>query len=248
MNKKVLIGLSTNEYVRNAAIMQYVLALERPEPPTVNALLTVHGQSPAQARNTIIEEAIKQECTHILFIDDDMATPTDTLIRLLAHDKDIVSGLYLSRSFPHFPVAFDMAFENGYNKFIYLEPDVDGLVEITNCGLGCVLIKTEIFKKLEKPYVRLGEIEKDGWCDDVGFFNRCRAAGIKLYLDTTVRIGHMSTVTLFPNKVPNQGWFTEYRYMGGNVLIPQTIPSQEQTDSEISRHQEDIARQKALSA
>lgn len=227
---KVLVGLSTGEHIRKADFLPYFLGLEKPKDCMIT---TVHGQSPAKSRNIIIEQAIEHKCTHVLFVDDDMAYPPDMLIKLLAHNKDVVTGLYLMRSFPHFPVAFDEAFESGLNKFMYLTPEIEGLVEITNCGLGCVLIKTNVFESMEKPWVRLGEIEKDGWCDDVGFFNRVRQAGFKIYCDTDMRVGHMNAMVLWPNKVGNV-WYTEYKNQNGNVLVPQTIPTKEETEKELT--------------
>ncbi len=231
---KLLVGLSTQEHIRKADFLPFFLGLEK---PVGSLMTTVHGQSPAQARNVIIDQAIDNGCTHIFFMDDDMTPPPDTIMKLLAHDKDIVTGLYLMRSYPHFPVAFDAAFDNGYNKFIYLSGDKGGLVEITNCGLGCVLIKTDVFKKLEKPYVRLGEIQKDGWCDDVGFFNRVRAAGVKLYCDMDTRVGHLTSVAIWPNKV-GDAWYSEYKSDKGNILIPQTIPTDEETAKQLTPLQE----------
>lgn len=221
-DKKVLIGLSTMEHIRKADFLPYFLGLEK---PIGSVMTTVHGQSPAEARNTIIKQGLQHNCTHILFIDDDMLPPPDSLFKLLAHDKDIVSGLYFMRAYPHFPVAFDQAFENGFNKFLFMKPDVNGLVPITNCGLGFVLIKTEVFKAMEEPWVRLGEIIKDGWCDDVGFFNRARTAGFQIWLDTDCRVGHMSSQAIWPNYVGGN-WVTEYKNTNGNVLIPQTIPTE----------------------
>lgn len=229
---RVLIGLSTGEYIRKANFLPSFLAIEK-VPGTL--MTTVHGQSPAEARNMIIRQALNNNCTHILFLDDDMEWPADILKRLLAHDVDGVMGLYLMRNYPHFPVAFDRAFPNGFNKFLYMEPHVGGLVEITNGGLGCVLIKTEVFRKMKEPWVTLGEIVKDGWCDDVSFFNRYREAGFRLFLDTEVRVGHMTPVTLFPDYV-NGRWMTTYRHQNGNVLIPQTIPTPEETEADVQKH------------
>jgi hypothetical protein len=230
---KVLIGLSTMEYIRRADFLPYFLGLEK---PAGSLLTTVHGQSPAQARNVIIEQALGADCTHIFFCDDDMAFPPDTINRLLKHDKDIVMGLYLMRSYPHFPAAFDMELAGGYNKFMYLTPDVEGLVEITNGGLGCVLIKTEVFKKMERPWVTLGELIKDGWCDDVAFFNRARKAGFRIYLDTECKVGHMMSVNIWPEKAPDGNWYTSYRHVNGNVLFPQTIPTPEETEKQLGEH------------
>jgi GT2 family glycosyltransferase len=228
MEKKILIGLSTGEHIRRAEFLPSFIALERP-PGTYTS--TVHGQSPAKSRNLIIDQALEAKCTHILFLDDDMITPPDTLLKLLKHDKDIVSGLYLLRSFPHRPALFDRAYDNGKCKFTSLTPEMTGLVKGVNCGLGAVLISTRVFEKLEKPYVRLGELEQDEWCDDVGFFNRCRKAGFEVWCDLDCPIGHMTNLTIWPEKHNGQ-WFTNYKHPQGNVHIAQNILTIEQIEDE----------------
>ena len=223
---RVLIGLSTGEHIRKADFLPYFLGLLKPEDSLIS---TQHGQSPAKSRNIIIEQALANDCTHIFFMDDDMAMPPDTLLKLLAHDKDVVTGLYLMRSYPHFPVIFDAAYDNGFNRHIFLEGHQNGLIRVTNCGLGCVLIKIEVFQKLEKPYVRLGEVEKDGWSDDIGFFNRVREAGFEIYCDLDARVGHLTTFMAWPHKVDNK-WYTEYKSPNGNILIPQMVPVKQETE------------------
>lgn len=234
----VLVGLSTGEYIRKANFLPSFLALDK---PVGTLMTTVHGQSPAEARNNIIRQALQNNCTHVMFLDDDMEIPKDALMRLLEHDVDGVLGLYLMRNYPHFPVAFDRKFPNGFNKFLYMEPHVQGLIPITNGGLGCALIKTEVFKEMPHPndiWVTLGEIQKDGWCDDVSFFNRYHEAGFKLFLDTNVRCGHMTSVTIYPDFVGDR-WLTNYKHHNGNVMVPQVIPTTEDTAEEIAKHEAD---------
>lgn len=227
---KVLIGLSTAEHIRKADFLPHFLNIHKPDG---TLLITVHGQSPAKSRNMIIDQAIENQCTHILFLDDDMIPSGDVLDKLLVHDKDIVTGLYLLRTFPHYPAFFDEAYDNGRCKYFFLNGDASGLTKGVNCGLGCVLIKTEVFKHLEKPYVRLGEIEQDGWCDDVGFFNRCRNAGFEIYCDLDVSVGHMTTITMFPEKHGGV-WYTNYKHPTGHVLIAQNIPTLDDLNKEIA--------------
>lgn len=228
MVKKVLIGLSTGEYVRHASFIPSFIGLQRPNNSYTS---TVHGQSPASARNIIIDQALESKCTHIFFMDDDMIFPPDTLTKLLAHDKDIVSGLYLLRGFPHYPAFFDKAYENGMCKFATLGAE-GGLVKGVNCGLGAALVSTKVFEKLEKPYVRLGEIEKDGWCDDVGFFNRCRKAGFDIYCDLDAPVGHITSATIWPEKHDGK-WFINYKHVKGNIMMPQHVP----TDEDITKQE-----------
>lgn len=222
--EKILVGLSTSEYIRRADFLPYFLALEKPAGTLIS---TTHGQSPAKNRNIIIEQALSNDCTHVFFIDDDMAIPSDTLMRLLAHDKDVVTGLYLLRSYPHYPAVFDKFYEGGKCRFMFLDKNVKGMVPIVNCGLGCVLIKTEVFRKISAPWVTLGGIIKDGWCDDIAFFNRVREAGFEMFCDTDVRAGHMHSLILWPG-CHEDVWYTEYKNDSGNVLVPQTLPVPEE--------------------
>lgn len=211
------------EYIRRAEFVPYFLGLERPN----NSLtITVHGQSPAAARNEIAQAALDNKCTHILFVDDDMCYHPSSLMRLMQHDVDIVTGLYLTRSFPHRPAIFDKWYPNGKCKYSVMDKNFakeNSVIDCVNAGLGFVLISTEVFKVLEKPWVRLGELEKDGWCDDIGFFNRCREAKFKMICDTEVCIGHMTNVTIWPVKVDGV-WKTEYRHTTGSIQFEQHIP------------------------
>lgn len=221
---RVLVSLVTGEHIRRADFLPSFIGLMRPEGSITS---TVSGQSPASGRNVIIKQALDNDCTHVFFMDDDMIFPPDTLLKLIEHNKDIVSALYLSRAFPHRPVFFDKAYENGYNKYFSLTDGVKGLIKGVNCGLGAVLISTEVFKKLEPPYIRLGEIEKDGWCDDIGFFNRCREVGYDVYCDLDAPVGHLGSVTIWP-EMHNDKWMTSYKQANGNIQFAQHVMTEEE--------------------
>lgn len=211
---KVLIGIPTDEYARRADFYDHLNILQRPED---SLLLFCHHRSPARSRNLLIEAAQQNKCTHILFLDDDMEIPPDSLLRLLNHDKDIVSGLYLTGSYPHFPVAFDVVNDKGQCLPMYLFGKEERLYPIEAAGFGFLLVKLSVFDRLEKPYVRLGELDPEEWCDDIGFFNRARQAGIKSYIDLSVQLGHIRTVIYKPNFV-NGAWHTGYN-TGSPTLV-----------------------------
>lgn len=211
MDTKVLIGVPTEEFARRSDFYDYFNLLRK---PAGSVVLFCHERSPAKSRNIIIEQAVQAGCTHVLLIDDDMAYPADALEKLLEDgDKDIVSGLYFSRTFPHQPLAFDVADENGACLHMYMEEDTPRLVPIVAAGFGFLLIRLEALKKMEKPYVRLGELDSQEWCDDIGFFNRARKAGIKSYCNTEVRVGHIGTMIIWPNKLDGK-WMSGYDTTG----------------------------------
>jgi GT2 family glycosyltransferase len=224
---KVLIGVPTPNYSRNDSFYDYFLQLDKPE-GTIQTF--ARGQSPARNRNLIIQQAITNNCTHILFLDDDTAPPKDMLTKLLEHDKDIVTGLYLMRSFPHKPIIFDFADKNGRCLTHYLDKAPEtGLVPIVAAGLGAVLIKIEVFKAMPGPFwITLGELESDHWCDDISFFRRAIALGFKAYCDLSIRVGHFCQATVTPEFLNNQ-WNTILNTNGTrNVVIPQLPPSEDE--------------------
>lgn len=202
---KLLIGIATAELARSASFYDYLHYLRKPEG---TLRISFHTNSGAWNRNLIIEDALENNCTHILFLDDDMAFGADALLRLISHDKDIVSGLYLNRNHPHSPVIFDYAcLEDGRASRRLLTEGEQGLIEVEAAGFGFLLVKTEIFKFMEKPYVRTGEFHKDRRSEDISFCCRARKIGIKIFCDLDCIIGHIGQMIVWP--VNNNGvWDT----------------------------------------
>lgn len=222
---RVMIGLPTMEFARQAKFYDYFYMIDKPPGTTISMS---HGQSPARNRNIIIQQAIDNNFTHVFFVDDDVCIPKDALTRLLAHDKDIVSGLYLMRNFPHAPVAFNVALNDGKCRFKFLRDNETGLVEVVNFGLGCCLIKVDVFKKIPAPWITIGQLNAEEWNDDIQFFNRARDEfGYQLWLDLDVRCGHMATVTVWPEPNKEGKWLTVYDTQGhGNAAFHAANPIQ----------------------
>lgn len=232
---RVMIGVPTLEYARRADFYDYLNMIDK-EGLEVG-MTFAHGQSPARNRNEIIQIAISNEFTHILFLDDDVVPRPDIIKKLLAHDKDIVTGLYLMRNHPHFPIIFDESYTNGKCRYSFLYPGRKGLVKIVNTGLGAVLIKTDVFKKMadDKPWIRLGQCESDHWCDDIDFFNRARDKyGFELWCDLECPVGHMVSGTIFPMRKEDGTWMTAATFDQKNVFeLPQSTPPPEEVKEHI---------------
>lgn len=228
---KVLIGYPTGEFGRHATFYDCLNFLQRPNGTIMSAS---HGQSPARGRNQIINQALEHNCTHIFFLDDDLMFAPDTLVKLMAHEKDIITGLYVMRNNPHQPIIFDIALDDGRCQHHFLGPNENGLVPIVAAGLGCCLIKTEVFKVMDedpenkKQWIRLGELERDHWCDDIGFFRRAILKfGFKAFCDLETRVGHQAVVTLWPKRI-NGVWHTVYDCGGDNLAAKKQIQSVEE--------------------
>src|SRR5436309_6307386 len=223
-NSKVLIGVITDEYARRADFYDWFNMLEKPSGSLISFC---HARSPAKGRNLLVEQALTHDCSHILFIDDDMAYRPNALNQLLEHDASIVTGLYLFRAYPHQPLLFDCFDELG-NAHVTSLRNGNRLIEVVAAGLGFCLIKTDVFNRLEKPWFRLGELNSEEWCDDIGFFHRVYKSGFKVFCDTECMVGHMGTMIIWPNMMDGK-WMTGYDTNGKSMLnTPQVIPSMEE--------------------
>jgi len=210
-----MIAVPTAEMGRHSAFWDYFNMLQKPDG---SVCTLAHGQSPAASRNGMIEAALEHDCSHILFIDDDMTFGPDSLARLLAHDVDIVSGYYLMRQFPHQGLIFDSAEPDGKCHWYEVDDDEHGLKEVVASGLGFCLFKMKVFEKLAKPWVRLGEIDLDGWCDDIGLFKRVREAGFKIHMDLDLPIGHIGSMVVKPVK-KDGAWQVEIGTFGNETVV-----------------------------
>lgn len=146
-----------------------------------------------EARNQIVSIAQSVGATHLMFIDADMAFPSDGITRLLAHEKEIVGAMYNMRSSKEPISTLKMADKDG--NFIAMSSDKipkDRLFKCGALGTGFVLIKMSVFDKLEKPYFWFG-MNKDGGLigEDVYFFMKCREKGIDVWCDPTIHLGHI---------------------------------------------------------
>jgi len=233
MNPRVMIGVPTAEMARRADFYDYLNFMDKPDG---TMMTTAHGQSPAKNRNEIIKNARNSNATHVLFIDDDMAVPKNGLNQLLQHDKDVVGGLYLLRNYPHFPLMFDEWYEDGRCRYAFLTPDKSGLQKVVNTELGFCLIKMEVFDKVEtpdEPFITLGAYEKDGWCDDIHFFNKVRKAGVEIFVDLDVQVGHMMTAIITPGWDKDH-WTTVYNTVSiEGFQVNQVSPTKEQLEAQM---------------
>lgn len=140
----------------------------------------------SSSRTWLVKEARAKGATHLLFVDSDMIFPPTILKQLLAHEKDIIGVEYNKRLFPLETVT---KYIPGVEKS-ETEPFKVGIA-----GTGVMLIKLALFDdpKLDKNWFSFGRnaagenvIGEDGW-----FCNTARDAGYDVWVDPTIRVGHL---------------------------------------------------------
>jgi len=104
-------------------------------------------------RIKLVREAMEEGCDYILWLDTDMRFPKDSLIRLLAHEKDIVAANYVTRQIPPEPVSFQLTDDGKLWRRVPTLPESTGIEKVTGAPMGLMLTSAAVFKKIDKPDV-----------------------------------------------------------------------------------------------
>jgi hypothetical protein len=154
-------------------------------------IMNIRVCSVAHSRNQHVYDLLqfKDPCiTHFFWIDSDMAFPPDGLMRLLAHNKQMIGAFYPQKAPPHEVVGRPTNMEDLEKK--------KGIIQADILGGGFVLVKREIYESsgIECPWYEERYFgPKPGLVsDDVVFSHKCRCAGIDMWadLDLSRDMGH----------------------------------------------------------
>jgi hypothetical protein len=155
----------------------------------------------SRARNTLTAKFLNTpESTHLFFVDADIGWEPWHLLVLLDAQKDVVGGLYPMKSLP---VKWCV---NG----IPGQQEVPGsnLIEVTKTGTGFLLIKRDVFDKMN------GHPAVKPFANDIGLPKELDPH-MKTYFDTAVREG----------RYYSEDWtFCEnWRDIGGQVWVDKRV-------------------------
>lgn len=150
------------------------------------------------ARNALCKRAVENGFDRILWLDSDMTFEPDLMERLSARlDEgcEFVSGLYFKRKPPIEPVIYKECGareENGQTlPFAHSYTDYpDGLFEIAASGFGCVMVTTSLVQRVAEEY-GLPFSPILGFGEDLSFCCKVARLGVKMYCDSTIKLGHV---------------------------------------------------------
>lgn len=169
----------------------------------------VRGYDCATARNRIAQIAIDKGVDYVLMVDNDVVLPKDALINLLDDPKEVCLGFYAHRDTDNIyrgrTCVCKLQQDTGalwYNYPLeseYTAKELDELktkgkykVRIHGGGMGCALIKTEVFKMISYPWYDWVNYKDMGMLsEDLYFCERCKSKSILIHTDTRVNCGHM---------------------------------------------------------
>ena len=153
-----------------------------------------YGYNISQIRNLIAEWAKRYD--YLLSVDSDIVLPKDTLTKMLAADKDIISGLYIQRK-PGQQIleVYMSTIGGGCANIPYSKLENLGLVEIEACGMGAALIKGEVFRKMTYPHFFYKEAltMQETVSEDVFFCKKAKETGLTVWCDPTIKCDHIGS-------------------------------------------------------
>lgn len=156
-------------------------------------------------RENLIDNSIEMGTEWCLWLDSDMMFPPTTLLRLLSHKEDIVACNYMKRSFPSKSVAFTDTTD--WESWVPLEYS-NNLEVVEAVGMGCVLMRTNVFKQLTKPYFEYTyQSETRDWIgEDFTLFKKLNDLGYKVKIDMNLstQVYHIGTFAYGENLPVNQ--------------------------------------------
>jgi len=153
-----------------------------------------YGMTVPDARNFIVKKAIDEGYDYIFFVDDDDIIPRNALVQLIHHKADIVGGFYYRKYTPLESVG--MHFNKEGNPSSIDDYKIGDIIHDTLVlPMGCTLIKTEVFKKIDFPWFRtIKRANQPALTEDTYFCEKAREAGFDIITDTGIQCLHVDRV------------------------------------------------------
>lgn len=160
----------------------------------------------SRARNILVRDFLDSDCTDLIFIDADINFQADDVLRLMAWASDpkkgIVGGVPRTRKVDKVYIAQLDQDEEGVTM------NRMGLVRAKRIATAFMLVRREVFERLvsENPQWNYQDhntakqlnavfdflVNEEGYIgEDYLFCDRARAIGYEVWIDPTIKLGHM---------------------------------------------------------
>lgn len=168
-----------------------------------------------RARNQIVAQFLASDCSHLFFIDADIGFTADAVLRILAHDRPIMAGIYRKKNVKRVDYAVNL--RPGPDGQVQQDPRT-GALRVGHAATGFLCIKREVLETMWErlPHLRYrlypseGEpgpwrertflafdcfIDDQGYylSEDYGFAVRAAECGFESWIDPGVVLEHYGT-------------------------------------------------------
>ena len=213
----IYLGMPTRQFAEPEAWMAATCAAAVVGKQHKIVMVMIKREPCTLARNELVRQFLESDAMYLMFIDDDTPVPADAIVRLLALDVDIATGVTPFRYGAHGPAGLraNVVRRNGdvpararaaehllsvqdHNKKSLWEPLwPDDVFDVWHCGTSCMLLRRRVFEEIPFPWFQYYQDDKGGFqTEDVHFCTKARNAGLTMRCDGMVRCGHINKVDL----------------------------------------------------
>lgn len=211
MDVKLAVCIPTRGFVFSETIFSTFLNKEIPEGSTFHL---AHGMPIPDVFNYLVKEALKTECTHILFVEDDMEIPEGGIKKMIEMIND--GSRYVA-------IDYGLVFNPNEHGHTCVKRDKHNTVMYT--GTGCTMVEREIFEyELEKfvsrwfstdyqfvyeaypEKLKMVKAKKAYGGHDIYFCYNLRMEGVRLDVVPDMRCKHVR-IKNFERKLVNNGTY-----------------------------------------
>jgi hypothetical protein len=183
-----------------------------------------------RARNYLVDEFLRSDHTHLLFIDSDIHYNPQDVLALMALDKDVIGGPYPKKSMNWGNIAqaaranpnmdpkeleqlvgeYVFNVVKGTKQFSVTEP-----LEVMEIGTGFMMVKREVFERMEKEYPTIKYKP-----DHIGQANFDGTRYIHAYFDTVIDTKDSITGGGSERYLSEDYMFCQmWRKLGGSIFL-----------------------------
>lgn len=174
----------------------------------------VGGSVIHRSRNELVAHFLASDCTDLLFVDDDMQWAAEDVLRLLGSDKPLIGGVGRMRCQKPNSDPAVWCWRPLRDAAGAPIQDAMGALEVRGFGAAFMLINRRVFVDLAAAHPEWRRAGPSDWApelianhwemftpsetdevgelsEDYGFCHRWRRLGERVWVDPTIRLGHV---------------------------------------------------------
>lgn len=147
------------------------------------------------AREKITAKALSDpDVSHLMWIDDDMVFAPDAVERLLELNLAVVGGMCFGRRPPYPPTMYRRSADTLNYEPIY---DYEAcILRVDATGAAFLLTHRTVYEAIDRTRPGTPFWLSRGRSEDIAFCERVNEAGLGVYVNTDLGIGHMADVEI----------------------------------------------------
>lgn len=194
---KISLCVCTNRGVKPKTVGSLLAMVAHSKEIDFHILVAERGYTVSENRNYCVVQSQKNESEYLMFVDDDMTFPEDTLDVLLSHKKNVIGVNSYSRCLP---VSSTVGLMDAKGEYMHPSKHTEWEMQIPKSlfkayfvGAGILLIDMKVFEKISSPYFNF-TYDKNGQVihgEDGSFCKKVKEAGMDVWCDGTIDVKHL---------------------------------------------------------